>query len=602
MTGSGASVETSFRGDSASPFSWPARETTFIRPVSSPGNKRKFGAKQELNAMARQMWTRSLAVALSLLVVLPAVPALGQQKDKKKNQEQMEVDERDRNVKKERSDIFKKWMEQDVVYIITPEEKRAFKKLVTNEEREQFIEAFWRRRDPNPDTEVNEYLEEHFERIAYANQHFASGIPGWKTDRGRIYIMYGAPHEKESHPAGGQYDRPSYHGGGSTSTYPFEIWFYRHLPGVGSGIEIEFVDPTGTGEYRIARSPDEKDAMLHVPGAGSTLSEQLGLSTKADRISGFGSFGYTGPGARVQDSPFEWLQRYVDLQKPPQINEVLEKRLVEGTGSPIEDPDSLDVDARVDFFRQSDTSVITAITVQADNRDLKFDDVGGVQTARLNIYGRITSVAGRRVTSFEDPVTTTATVEELTEARERKSVYQRVVPLPPGTYKVDLLVRDINSGAQQIKPVGFTVPKYDAEKLSASTMILAAKLQSLQDQLPGMFTIGQFKVIPNVSGVFKQGQDVGIYMQVYNAGIDQTTLRPSVDVEYALLRGGKEIFKQAEDWKGVSDSGQRLTLARLLPTAELPPGDYELAIRVRDRVSGQSLAPTRPFTVTGVKK
>lgn len=552
--------------------------------------------------MARQHWTRSLALALSLLFLVPAAPAWAQKDKNKKAQGNQDVPDRDRTVKKERTDIFKKWMEQDVVYIITSDEKRAFKKLATDEEREQYIEAFWRRRDPNPDTEVNEYLEEHFERIAYANQHFASGIPGWKTDRGRIYVMYGPPHEKESHPAGGQYDRPSYHGGGSTTTYPFEVWFYRYLPGVGSGIEIEFVDPTGTGEYRIARSPDEKDAMLHTPGAGLTLNEQLGLSDKSDRIAHFGGFGYSGPGGRVQDSPFEWLQRVVDLQRPPAINEAMEKNLLALANSPVEDPNSLDVDARVDFFRQSDNSVITAITVQADNRDLQFQESGGMQIARLNIYGRVTSVAGRRVTSFEDPVVTTATVEELTDAKERKSVYQRVVPLAPGTYKVDLLVRDVNSGSQLIKPVGFTVPKFEADKLSASTLVLAVKLQTLKDQLPGMFTIGQHKVIPNVAGVFKRGQDVGIFMQIYNAGVDQTTLRPAVDVEYVLLKGGKEILKQPEDWRGLSDAGQRLTLARLLPTAELAPGEYEIAIRIRDRVSGQSLTPTRNFTVIEDKK
>ncbi len=552
--------------------------------------------------MARQHWTRSLALALSLLFIVPVAPVWAQKDKSKKKQDAQDVPDRDRTVKKERNDIFKKWINEDVAYIITEDEKKAFKKLATDEEREQYIEMFWRRRDPNPDTEVNEYLEEHFERIAYANQHFASGIPGWKSDRGRIYIMYGPPHEKETHPMGGQYDRPSYHGGGSTSTYPFETWFYRHLPGVGSGIEIEFVDPTGSGEYRIARSPNEKDALLHIPGAGLTLNEQLGLSDKSDRIAGYGSFGYNGPGGRVQDSQFEWMQRIVDLQKPPQINEALEQNLLKLVSSPVEDLNALDVDARVDFFRQSDNSVITAITVQADNRDLKFDTSGGMQIARLNIYGRVTSVNGRRVTSFEDPVVTTATVEELAEAKERKSVYQRVVPLPPGNYKVDLLIRDINSGSQQLKAVGFYVPKYEADKLSASTMVLAVKLQTLRDQLPGMFTIGQHKVIPNVAGVFKRGQDVGIFMQIYNAGVDQTTLRPSVDVEYVLLKGGKEVFKQAEDWRGISDAGQRLTLARLLPTAELPAGDYEIALRIRDRVSGQSLTPTRSFTVTEDKK
>ncbi|HEX6186120.1 MAG TPA: GWxTD domain-containing protein, partial [Pyrinomonadaceae bacterium] len=350
--------------------------------------------------MARHQWTRSLALSLSLLVsASPAVMA-----QKKKSGDQQDVPDRERTVKKERSNMFKKWIDEDVAYIITDEEKKAWKKLATDEEREQFIEAFWRRRDPDPDTELNEYLEEHYERVAYANQHFASGIPGWKSDRGRIYIMYGPPHEKETHPTGGNYERPSYHGGGSTTTYPFEVWFYRYLPGIGSGIEIEFVDPTGTGEYRIARSPDEKDAMLHIPGAGLTLNEQLGLSNKADRLAGMGSFGYSGPGAREQDSPFSRLILYTDLQRPPQVNDVLEKSLLATASTGAEDLAALDVATKVDFYRASDERVMTALTVQTDNRDLTFKDVGGVQTARLNIYGRVMSVSGRRVTSFEDPV------------------------------------------------------------------------------------------------------------------------------------------------------------------------------------------------------
>jgi GWxTD domain-containing protein len=548
--------------------------------------------------MARQQRIRSLALALSLLAASAAPAAVMAQKKKAGDQD---VPDRERNVKKERSNMFKKWIDEDVAYIITDEERKAWKKLQTDDEREQFIEAFWRRRDPDPDTELNEYLEEHYERVAYANQHFASGIPGWKTDRGRIYIMYGPPHEKETHPSGGNYERPSYEGGGSTTTYPFEIWFYRYLPGIGSGIEIEFVDPTGTGEYRIARSPSEKDALLNVPGAGLTLMEQLGLANKADRVTSNSMFGYQGPGAREQDSPFSRLILYTDLQKPPQVNDVLEKSLLATASTGAEDLSALDVSTKVDFYRASDERVMTAITIQTDNNDLTFRDVGGVQTARLNIYGRVTNLSGRRITSFEDPVTTTATVDELSSAKDRKSAYQRVLPLTPGNYKVDLLIRDINSGATTVKAIGFEVPKFAPEKLGTSTLVLAVKLQALNEQLPGMFSIGPYKVVPNVSGSYKRGQDVGIYMQVYNAGIDQTTLRPAVDVEYVLQKDGKEVFKQAEDWRGNSDAGQRLTLARLLPTSNLAPGEYEIVVRVRDKVSGQSLAPTARFTVQADK-
>jgi hypothetical protein len=283
------------------------------------------------------------------------------------------------------------------------------------------------------------------------------------------------------------------------------------------------------------------------------------------------------------------------LSRPPQVK-FNDLATAVNTGVVEENP--LNFDIRVDFFRQSDERVITAFTIQAENKDLVFQDSGGLQQARMNIFGRITSVAGRRVSIFEDPVITTATPTELSEAKDRKSAYQKAVPLPPGTYKVDVIVRDVASGATGIRHVGFTVPKYDQQKLSTSTLVLAAKLESLIDKpAVGQFVIGTTKVIPNVSGIYKQGQPVGLFMQVYNAGIDQTTLRPSVDVEYALLKDGKELGKQAEDWRGMSDSGQRLTLARLIDTRSLPPGEYEIAIRIRDRVSGQSLAPGAKFTV-----
>ncbi len=540
--------------------------------------------------MARPVRLRALPLVM-LALALVAPPAALAQKDKNKQTTSQDVTERPRNKKPELSKIFKNWLNQDVDYIISDRERDIFKKLQTDEEREAFIEDFWRRRDPDPDTEENEYKEEYYERIAYANEHYASGVPGWKTDRGRIYIMYGKPDELESHPAGGQYEREPYEGGGSTSTYPFEKWFYRYLPNVGSGIEIEFVDPTGSGEYRIARSPDEKDALLHVPGAGLTWREQLGLESKTDRVT------QGAPYYRAQDSPFERLQRIADLSKPPPIRNT-ELAGILTTGSGVVEDSPLDFDLRVDFFRQADDRVMTAFTVQTENRDLSFADVGGIQRASMNIFGRIMSVNGRRVGVFEDVVTTDATPDELLEAKGRKSAYGKVVPLPPGTYKVDVIVRDIKSGATQIKHLGFTVPKYDQNQLSTSTLLLAAKLQTLGDQIPvGMFTIGQYKVIPNVAGVFHRGDPIGVYMQVYNAKIDQTTLRPAVDAEYVVTRDGKELGKMKEDWRGLSDAGQRLTLARLIDSGQLTPGDYLITIRIKDQVSGQSLTPSAKFTV-----
>jgi len=162
-----------------------------------------------------------------------------------------------------------------VPYIITDAERETFLKLSTNEEREQFIENFWLRRDPTPDTPENEFKEEHFRRIAYANEHFASGKPGWKTDRGRIYIIWGKWDDLEQHPSGGNYNRPFDEGGGSTSTFPFEVWTYHYLEGIGSNIKIEFVDSSGTNDYHLSPILEKRRA-VYVPGAGLSELESYG--------------------------------------------------------------------------------------------------------------------------------------------------------------------------------------------------------------------------------------------------------------------------------------------------------------------------------------
>ncbi len=535
---------------------------------------------------------RNLAIAM-VITALGAVAVWAQPPDKKNPNDPTG---NARKVSKEVNDVYKKWKNNDVAYIITNEEKKAFDALKTDEERENFIENFWRRRDPNPDTEENEYRDQYYERIAYANEHFASGIPGWKTDRGRIYIAWGKADSVETHPSGGGYDRPSYEGGGSTTTYPFEVWFYRHLDNVGDGIEIEFVDPTGSGEYRIARDANEKDALKYVPGAGLTSSEELGLSSKGDRISGIDNGQQHFQ--REQDTVFRKMEIQNGLFHPPAVK-FSDLQGIAGGDSGVLDNNPLKFDLRVDFFRQSDDRVITAFTIQTGNKELTFEQVGGLQQATMNIFARVTAVSGKRSGTFEDSVTADATAAELAETKDKKSVYQKAIALTPGTYKVDVVVRDVKSGNKGIVNLGFVVPRYDEKKLSTSSLVLTSKLRSsTEGDIGTMFVVGNAKVIPNLSGVYSRGQEVGVYMQVYNAEIDQTTLRPAVDVKYILLKDGKVLLQQPEDWSGLSDSGQRLTLARLLPTTLLTPGDYELKVQVQDRVGGQVIENKGKFTIT----
>jgi GWxTD domain-containing protein len=523
-------------------------------------------------------------VTALLLVSLSTVSISAQQKN---------PEEQPRKIKQEPKKAYVNWI-NDVDVILTQSEREAWKKLATDDEREKFIEDFWNRRDPDPDTEENEFKQQFFERIAYANEHFSSGKPGRLTDRGRIYIKFGKPDEVESHPAGGSYDRPSYEGGGSTSTYPFEKWFYRYIPNVRSGVELEFVDPTGSGEYRLAKNPDEKDALINIPGAGPTFAELAGLETRADRITNLGNYGRVNY-MRSQDSRFEMLDLITTMERDLPF-----ERNFLGTSipTPIVDENPLNFDTQFNYFKQSDNHVLAVLTVQTDNDQLSFANSGGIETARLNIFGRVTTIANRPIGRFEDSVTTTATSQELSTTRTRKSAYARAFILNPGRYKVDVIVRDIQSGAAGIKQVGLIVPEFPADRLSASSVVLAAKLENMQSGAPvGQFVFGTTKVIPNLSGTFKRNQPVGIYLQIYNAAIDQTTLRPAADAEYVLLRNGKELSKQTEDWRQINDAGQRLTLSHLIDSRSLEPGEYQIQIRIRDHVSDQTITPSANFTI-----
>src|ERR1700674_1229793 len=373
-------------------------------------------------------------VSLSVLIGVFAAP---QKTDKKavsstgetiaKPLTDKEKRKRDEKLRKELETPYRKWLNEDVAYIITDEERTAFKRLQTDEERESFIENFWLRRDPTPDTIENEFKEEHYRRIAYANENFASGIPGWKTDRGRIYITYGPPDEKETHPSGGSYERPPEEGGGTTSTFPFEQWRYRYIEGISSDVIIEFVDPTMSGEFRMTMDPSEKDALLYVPNAGLTMSEQMGMTSKTQRFQNTDGTHLGQPlgGQPESMNEFTRLEQFAKLQKPP----VIKFKDLEAEVNTTIKFNILPLQVRADYFPLTETSVLTNVTIQMENKDLQFQAKEGVQKAVVNFYARITSMSRRPVNVFEDTVTVDSPAELLASYTKRSSIYQKSIPL-----------------------------------------------------------------------------------------------------------------------------------------------------------------------------
>ncbi|HEX4283742.1 MAG TPA: GWxTD domain-containing protein [Terracidiphilus sp.] len=510
-------------------------------------------------------------------------------------------------VRQELKGAYKTWLDQDVAYIISDEERKAFRNMGNDEERDAFIEQFWLRRNPNPDSPDNEFREEHYRRIAYANEHFAAGKPGWKTDRGHIYISFGKPDSIDSHPSGGSYQRPMDEGGGETSTFPFEVWHYRYLEGVGDNIDIEFVDTCMCGDYHFTIDRGEKDALLHVPGMGQTQWEEMGMAKKADRFKGgFENLG-TGPLSSSQNSKeFDRIELASKLFAPPPVkfkdleNFITEHKLINGPIFPF--------DVRTDLVKVTDNTVLVPITVQIKNRDITFLTKDGVAKGVVNILGKVTTITHKTVQTFEETVQVEQPSELLEKSLDRQSIYWKAVPLLPGIYRLDIAIKDFNN-PDHIGVYGraLEVPEYHDEKLATSSLILADQMHPVSSHEigEGNCVLGNTKICPRVSAnpatpvSFKRAQELNSWMQVYNLGINEGTKSNEAHVTYRIVDQASNavLFEKDMDSKDLGAHSDQITVQNSLPLAGLPPGKYKVTIQVNDAISKQGIAQSAPFVV-----
>jgi GWxTD domain-containing protein len=538
------------------------------------------------------------ASAFSLLIAL--TPAVAQQEAQAPATPQKLTKEQKKKMGRALKELdaqYKQWLNEDVVYIISPAERQQFLQLGTNEEREQAIEQFWLRRSSNPDLPENDFKEEHYRRIAYANEHFASGIPGWRTDRGRTYIIWGPADEVDSHPTGGTYDRPMNEGGGSTSTYPWEMWRYRYLEGIGNNVEIEFVDPSGSGEYHMTMDPSEKDALLHVPGAGLSMMESMGLASKADRFtrSDGTNLPTTMGGQPASMNEFSRLEQFAKVQQAPAVKfkdleALVTSRIVR---------DQVHFAWRTDFLKVTSDTVLVPVTVQVPNSQLSFQSKDGVHTATMNIFGRISTLTGRVVQTFEEPVSKDFPDSLFQQSVKLQSIYQKAVPLRPGLYRLDLVIKDVQSGNVGVVNSRLQVPRYENEKLEASSLILADQIEHVPAKQigAGQFVLGSSKVRPRLEADFTNADKMGIYLQVYNLKPDDTTHKSNATFQYTVKRGDQQVMQFKETSGDMKQTGDQVTIERLLPLGTLTPGKYTLEVSATDALTKQSISRSAEFTV-----
>jgi GWxTD domain-containing protein len=524
------------------------------------------------------------------------------QADKKTAQQAKKAKQkRDKDLFNELDSQYKKWLNEDVVYIISPEERSSFLHLSTNEEREQFIEAFWQRRNPDPDSADNTFKEEHYRRIAYTNEHYSSGIPGWKTDRGRIYIMWGPPDEVQTHPTGGSYDRPASEGGGETSTYPFEDWRYRYLEGIGENVELEFVDTTMSGEYKLTMDPSEKDALTNVPGAGLTEMESMGLASKTQRFNNTDGTHMAAPIGMLPETmqEFSRLDLYAKIQQAPPVKykdleAVVTSRLVR---------DQVKFQYRTDFLRITSDTVLVPITIQIPTRQLSFKEKDGIESASVNLFGRVTSISGRIVQTFEDNVRRDVPQAQLQQSLATASIYQKAVPLTPGLYRLDIVLKDTTNGNVGVVNARLAVPRFEDDNLSSSTLILADQITrvSSHDIGLGQFVLGDMKVRPKMDSAFTPQDSMGVFVQVYNLKTDEKTHKADATVQYRVTREKETTPVLSFDvpQSKLPEHGEELTLENMITLGSLTPGKYKLEVAITDNIAKQTITPAADFTVKG---
>jgi GWxTD domain-containing protein len=497
---------------------------------------------------------------------------------------------------------YKVWLDNDVPYIITDAERETFLKLSTNEERENFIENFWLRRDPTPDTPENEFKEEHFRRIAYANEHFASGEPGWKTDRGRIYIIWGKPDDIDAHPTGGQYNRTPEEGGGSTSTYPFEIWTYNYLEGLGNNIKLEFLDKSGTNQYYLTTDPGEKDALLYVPGAGLSEMEEYGMADKTQRFTQ--SNGTTNPISEFSyntgdQDEFTRLELAAKIFVAPPVKfkgleELVTSRIVRN---------QLPFDYGFSYLKITSDTVMVPITIELNNRSMSYEEKDGVHLGTLNLYARISTIGGRIVQIFEDTIHDDFPDTLFQQYLTKKSIYGKTIPLSPGLYRLDIVLKDTKSGNTGVVSTSLKVPRFDSEKLDASSLILADSIEKVPPRQIGIgpFVLGDVKVRPALNQEFLAEQKMGIYFQVYNLKLDPTTHKSNAvaHVKITNAKGDQSIIDTSETSEDFKQFGDQLTIETqiTLHQSDFAPGKYKLEITIDDKVGNQSLTRSQEFTV-----
>ncbi len=523
---------------------------------------------------------------------------------------------------------YLKWLNEEVVYIISSEEREVFLSLKTDEERENFIKFFWKRRDPTPETEFNEFREEHYRRIEYANRNFFEGMPGWRTDRGRIYIMFGPPDFVQTNPGGlrGFLFGPT----ADTAEFPSEVWTYRYLPGLktrNQNIEFIFVNYYNAGAYKLTTSPSLANALRNIStdarfagynddprpkeGVPRNISDFEAQRMAQDKVIGTG------------DSPLGQLALFSELTRSRgEILEEIERanrlRKLKGIVLTRDSLSSIKFDFIKPVFRAGKEEYYIPVAIQVELSQLSFAKKDNKYTDKLNFYISIIR-GGTSIYEGSDSLEMNLSENTYRQLKGQTYQYHHSVSLPPGEYLLKIILMDENSSsvgyseeplklppiskedfisdiliAESVKRVEKKEEKIDASQLEALKVVpklkVPEKINLTNNRAP--FVFEDLFVVPKIKNLVRKSGELIFFYQIYPESIGSR-----IKVESIIEKDGKKIAMAGEPLIFEAKDLNPINYGAKIPLSNFEKGEYFLKIVGTDMGSGKRVEKGTKFNV-----
>lgn len=450
----------------------------------------------------------------------------------------------------------KQWLEEVVPYIITETEKEIFINLPNEEERGEFIQNFWEKRDPNPNTEKNEFKLEYYRRIALANEFFGtSGIEGWRTDRGKTYILLGPPNEIQRDLSPTSSGFQVFHG-------PREVWNYWGVqnPRLPYNLEFVFVDKLGTGNYVLERS-------LKLGQAGKT---------HFDLDSMHSHFDYMETMAEAMRNPFE------DREK---LRGIITTQVAY---------DQIPLQFDMFYLKGSPKATYSPLALEIPYSALTHKFIENQYYFSLTLLIEVSNKQGKVVSERVKDINLEHTEAEFSSLKQKTYQYLTALSLEPESYKIHLLILDNFSGKIGTLHKKCTVPSFSSEGLSLSDILLTSDKKT-KGTKP---SLDEKKISSKITRTFRSGEEMSIYFEVYNLALHPETGLNNMKIDYSFLRNEKVVTEVPyPESEPTSEKDCRIQTS--LRLKNFKPGSYLLRVKVNDLNSGKAQIKDIPFSVKG---